>query len=58
MNKNEVEKLNINDIQTYLLSNIKKVLEFNNNLLSYILVGALSLVIPIIKELYPQYCFI
>ena len=58
MTKNEVEKLNINNIQIYLLTNIKKVLEFNNNLLSYILVGALSLVIPIIKELYPQYCFI
>jgi len=58
MTKNEVEKLNINDIQIYLLTNIKKVLELNNNLLSYILVGALSLVIPIIKELYPQYCFI
>jgi hypothetical protein len=58
LTKNEVEKLNINNIQTYLLSNIKKVLEVNNNLLSYILVGALSLVIPIIKELYPQYCFI
>ena len=58
MNKNEVEKLNINNIQSYLLSNIKKILELGNNLLSYILVGALSLVIPIIKELYPQYCFV
>lgn len=58
LTKNEAEKLNINNIQIYLLSNIKKVLELNNNLLSYILVGALSLVIPIIKELYPQYCFI
>ena len=58
LTKVEVEKLNINNIQTYLLSNIKKVLELNNNLLSYILVGALSLVIPIIKELYPQYCFV
>jgi hypothetical protein len=58
MNKNEVEKLNINNIQSYLLSNIKKILELGNNLVSYILVGALSLVIPIIKELYPQYCFV
>ena len=58
MNKNDIIKLSINDIQIYLLINIKKLLEYNNNLISYIFVGSLSLVIPIIKELYPQYCFI
>ena len=54
----EIESVTWPNYQTYLLSNIKKVLELNNNLVSYILVGALSLVIPTIKELYPQYCFV
>jgi len=59
--KEELLKYKLEDIQKYLLENMKTVLKCNNENLSfmifYILVGSLGIVIPEIKEAYSNVSF-
>jgi len=59
--KEELLKYKLEDIQKYLLKNMKTALECNNENLSfmifYILVGSLGIVIPDIKESYSDVSF-
>jgi hypothetical protein len=55
-----LEHKNISYIQNYLLDNIEKLLKINCNLkymINYILIGALGIVIPEIKNDYPDFNF-
>jgi len=58
---NELEKMPIDKIKKYLLLEINVLLSVKKEELkymcNYILVGTLSIVIPIIKEMYPDFCF-
>jgi len=58
---NELEKMPIDKIKKYLLLEIDILLSVKKEELkymcNYILVGTLSIVIPIIKEMYPDFCF-
>ena len=58
---NELEKMPIDEIKKYLLLEIDVLLSVKKEELkymcNYILVGTLSIVIPIIKEMYPDFCF-
>ncbi len=51
----------LENIQKYLLNQIKTLLSCENEelkyMINYIIVGALSIVIPIIKDLYPDFVF-
>jgi hypothetical protein len=57
----EINSMNINEIQLYLLREIDKLLSVKVEELkymsNYILVGALGIVIPEIRELYPDFSF-
>jgi len=57
----EINSMNISDIQLYLLKEIDKLLSVKVEELkymsNYILVGALGVVIPEIRELYPDFSF-
>jgi len=57
----DLERQNIQYIQNYILENMKILLELNNHelkqMILYIIVGALSLVIPSISENYPHFSF-
>lgn len=59
--KNELEQLNDKDIKIYLLSQFKILLECEieefKYMINYIIVGGLGLIIPKIKESYPDYAF-
>lgn len=56
-----LEKHNIHEIQLYLLNIINKLLQCDNEaykyMLNYIVLGALSIVIPTIKNEYPDIAF-
>lgn len=58
---NELEKMPIDEIKKYLLLEIDVLLSVKKEELkymcNYILVGTLSIVIPIIREMYPDFCF-
>ena len=60
-NNNNLSELNLFQIQKYLLLEIQKLLMCEDDglkyMINYIIVGALSLVIPEIKENYPDFCF-
>ena len=57
----ELNSMNLKDIQLYLLNEIDKLLSIKveelKYMCNYILVGALGIVIPEIKELYPDFSF-
>jgi len=57
----ELESKNTEEIQRYLLDEIKMMLQCENDevkyMVNYILLGALGIVIPKIKELYPDFVF-
>lgn len=58
---NELERDDINTIQLYLLNQMKMMLSCEKDeykyMINYIIVGALGLVIPDIKDLYPDFAF-
>lgn len=58
---NELEKMHIDEIKKYILLEMDVLLSVKKEELkymcNYILVGTLSIVIPIIKEMYPDFCF-
>lgn len=58
---NNLSDLNLVQTQKYLLQEIQKLLMCKDEgikyMINYIIVGALSLVIPEIKENYPDFCF-
>jgi hypothetical protein len=61
LSKEQLEAKNIIDIQKYILHNMKILLEVNIDeykiMINYILIGGLSIVIPLVKELYPDFIF-
>ena len=56
-----LEKKEINEIQEYLLEQMNYILDVKKEELkymcNYLLVGSLSVVIPQIRDLYPDFCF-
>lgn len=58
---NELDLLDIENIQKYLLSQIKILLLCDKDdfkyMINYIIIGALSVVIPTVKETYPDFAF-
>lgn len=58
----QLHNMDTKDIQRYLLQNMEIILNIKNNNIKnmafYILVGALSIVIPKIKEIYPDIAFL
>lgn len=60
-NSNNFSNLTLHEIQKYLLLEIEKLLSCEDEglkyMINYIIVGALSLVIPEIKDNYPDFCF-
>jgi hypothetical protein len=60
-NKSELETMSIDKIQKYLLTEMNGLLSVKKEELkymcNYILVGPLSIVIPIIRQTYPDICF-
>jgi|TARA_B110000858_G_scaffold95129_1_gene109628 hypothetical protein len=58
---NNLSDLDLLETQKYLLQEIQKLLMCEDDglkyMINYIIVGALSLVIPEIKENYPDFCF-
>lgn len=60
-NNNELETMSIDKIQKYLLTEMDSLLSVKKEELkymcNYILVGTLSIVIPIIRQTYPDFCF-
>jgi len=61
LNNYQLESKTIDEIKKYLLNEIKTLLkceiEEYKYMINYIIVAALSLVIPLVKELYPHYSF-
>ena len=59
--QNSMEEYNLEDIQKYLLSQLKVLLSCEKEeykyMINYIIVGALGIVIPEIKEMYPDFSF-
>ena len=59
--ESELDTMNLEAIQLYLLNEIDKLLDVKKEelkyMINYILVGALGIVIPEIKELYPDFSF-
>ena len=59
--KNEFINDSLNENKFYILNEIEKLLLCDDNnikyMLNYIILGGLSLVIPEIKEQYPDFCF-
>ena len=57
----ELETMSIDEIKKYLLLEIDNLLSVKKEELKYmckyILVGTLSIVIPVIREMYPDFCF-
>jgi hypothetical protein len=57
----DLDNLNIEEIQTYLLNELLILLTCEHQnlkyMINYIIVGALSIVIPKIKEFYPDFVF-
>ena len=60
-NNKELQEFSLEDIKKYLLNQIKLLLECNDEefkyMINYIILGALGIVIPKIKELYPDFIF-
>jgi hypothetical protein len=60
-NNDELENMLIDEIQSYLLRDMDDLLSVKKEELkymcNYLLVGSLSVVIPDIRELYPDFCF-
>jgi hypothetical protein len=60
-NQTNMEEDNLENIQRYLLSQLKVLLSCEKEeykyMINYIIVGALSIVIPEIKEMYPDFSF-
>ena len=61
LNNNNFNNKDISSIQKYLLNQINLLLDCHDEnlkyMLNYIILGALSLVIPEIKTQYPDFCF-
>jgi len=61
LDNNNLEKKNIDEVRKYLLDQMKIILDVKKEELkymcNYLLVGSLSVVIPEIRELYPDFCF-
>jgi hypothetical protein len=59
IDESDMTCMSIKDIQSYLLNQMKILLNCEKEelkfMISYILVGALGIVIPKIKELYPDF---
>lgn len=59
--KDDVRKFSLDEMRNYLLTQIECLLDVKKEELkymcNYIVVGSLGLVIPQIKELYPDFCF-
>ena len=57
----EIDKLNFEETQLYMLDNINILLEVKKEelkyFINYILIGALGIVIPTIRDLYPDFSF-
>jgi hypothetical protein len=57
----ELETMSINEVQNYLLLDMDDLLSVKKEELkymcNYLLVGSLSVVIPDIREMYPDFCF-
>jgi len=57
----EIDKLNLEQCQLYMLNNIDILLEVKKEelkyFINYILIGALGIVIPTIRDLYPDFSF-
>jgi hypothetical protein len=61
LDNNNLEKKDIDEVRKYLLDQMKIILDVKKEELkymcNYLLVGSLSVVIPQIRELYPDFCF-
>jgi hypothetical protein len=61
LDNNNLEKKNIDEVRKYLLDQMKIILDVKKEELkymcNYLLVGSLSIVIPQIRDLYPDFCF-
>lgn len=61
LDNNNLEKKTIDEVRTYLLDQMKIILDVKKEELkymcNYLLVGSLSIVIPQIRDLYPDFCF-
>ena len=59
--ESELDKMELKDVQLYILNEIDILLEVQKEeikyMINYILIGALGIVIPEIKELYPDFSF-
>ena len=59
--KDDIRKFSLDEMRNYLLTQIEYLLDVKKEELkymcNYIVVGSLGLVIPQIKELYPDFCF-
>lgn len=61
LSENEIDKLSLEHCQLYMLNNIDILLEVKKEelkyFINYILIGALGIVIPTIRDLYPDFSF-
>jgi hypothetical protein len=61
LSDNEIDKLTLEKCQLYMLNNIDILLEVKKEelkyFINYILIGALGIVIPTIRDLYPDFSF-
>ena len=61
LSDNEIDKLTLEEAQLYMLNNINILLEVKKEelkyFINYILIGALGIVIPTIRDLYPDFSF-
>lgn len=61
MSNDDLDNKSVEEIQRYLLEEIKNMLECEKEeikyMINYIILGALGIVIPQIKELYPDFVF-
>jgi hypothetical protein len=61
LSENEIDKLTLEQCQLYMLNNIDILLEVKKEelkyFINYILIGALGIVIPTIRDLYPDFSF-
>jgi hypothetical protein len=61
LSENEIDKLTLEKCQLYMLNNIDILLEVKKEelkyFINYILIGALGIVIPTIRDLYPDFSF-
>jgi hypothetical protein len=61
LDNNNLEKQTIDEVRKYLLDQMKIILDVKKEdlkyMCNYLLVGSLSVVIPQIRDLYPDFCF-